>query len=40
VSNAEFTRAARKISSNLGVALVHHDGLLNVINAVKANLAS
>lgn len=40
VSNAEFTRAARKISSSLGVALLHHDGLLKVINAAKANLAS
>jgi hypothetical protein len=40
VSNAEFTRAARKISSSLGVALVHHDDLLKIINAAKANLTS
>lgn len=40
VSNAEYTRQAKKISSNLGVALVHHEGLLKVINTAKTRRAT
>jgi hypothetical protein len=35
VSNAEYTRHARKIAASLNVALLHHDMLIQVLNDVR-----